>query len=121
MPNLVPPVTTVAAAEAYRRRILAALPGDAEFTPLMTCYLTDTTDPDELERGSRSGVFAAVKLYPARATTNSADGVGDIAKTYPALERMAELGMPLLVHGEVTDPAVDVFDREAVFIERVLE
>ena len=120
MPNLVPPVTTVAAAAAYRGRILAALPKGARFTPLMTCYLTDGTDPAEVERGYRAGVFAAVKLYPARATTNSAFGVTDISKTYGVLERMAALGMPLLIHGEVTDPDVDVFDREAVFIERVL-
>ncbi|MGH7124585.1 MAG: dihydroorotase [Stellaceae bacterium] len=120
MPNLVPPVTTVAAAEAYRGRILAALPKGARFTPLMTCYLTDTADPAEIEHGFRAGIFAAVKLYPARATTNSAFGVTDIAKTYAVLERMAALGMPLLVHGEVTDPDIDVFDREAVFIERVL-
>jgi dihydroorotase len=116
----VPPVTTVAAAEAYRGRILAALPPDADFTPLMTCYLTDTTDPDELERGHRAGIFTAGKLYPAKATTNSAHGVSDIAKTYRALERMASLGLPLLVHGEVTDPAIDIFDREAVFIDTVL-
>src|SRR6185437_13262008 len=120
MPNLVPPVTTVDDAEAYRARILAALPAGADFTPLMTCYLTDTTDPDELERGHRAGTFAAVKLYPAKATTNSAQGVSDIAKTYRALERMASLGLPLLVHGEVTDPAIDIFDREAVFIDTVL-
>lgn len=120
MPNLLPPVTTVAAAEAYRGRILAALPAGARFTPLMTCYLTDATDPAEVERGYRAGLFAAVKLYPARATTNSAAGVTNIAKTYPTLERMAELGLPLLIHGEVTDAEVDVFDREAVFIERVL-
>jgi dihydroorotase len=120
MPNLVPPVTTVAAAEAYRARILAALPKDARFTPLMTCYLTDGTDPAEVERGYRAGVFSAVKLYPAKATTNSAFGVTDIAKTYSVLERMTALGMPLLIHGEVTDPEVDVFDREAAFIERVL-
>ena len=120
MPNLVPPVTTVAAAEAYRGRIVAALPKGARFTPLTTCYLTDGTDPAEVERGYRAGVFAAVKLYPARATTNSAFGVTDISKTYGVLERMAALGMPLLIHGEVTDPDVDVFDREAVFIERVL-
>jgi len=120
MPNLVPPVTTVAAAEAYRSRIVAALPPGARFTPLMTCYLTDNTDPQEVQRGHRAGIFVAVKLYPARATTNSAAGVTDIAKTYPTLERMADLGMPLLIHGEVTDSEVDVFDREAVFIERVL-
>ena len=120
MPNLVPPVTTVAAAEAYRGRILAALPEGARFTPLMTCYLTDTTDPAEVERGYRAGVFAAVKLYPARATTNSAFGVTDISKASGVLERMAALGMPLLIHGEVTEPDVDVFDREAAFIARVL-
>jgi dihydroorotase len=120
MPNLVPPVTTVAAAEAYRGRILASLPKGARFTPLMTCYLTDGTDPAEVERGYRSGVFAAAKLYPAKATTNSAFGVTDIAKIDGVLERMAALGIPLLIHGEVTDPGVDVFDREAVFIERVL-
>ncbi len=120
MPNLVPPVTTVAAAAAYRRRILAALPRGAEFTPLMTCYLTDATDPEELARGHREGVFTAAKLYPAHATTNSAHGVTDLARIEPVLERMARIGMPLLVHGEVTEPGVDVFDREAVFIERVL-
>jgi dihydroorotase len=121
MPNLVPPVTTVEAAEAYRQRILKVLPRGADFTPLMTSYMTDTTDPAELERGFRAGVFVAVKLYPARATTNSAHGVTDLAKCTPALERMAALGMPLLIHGEVTDPEIDVFDREAVFIETVLE
>lgn len=120
MPNLVPPVTRMAAAEAYRRRILAALPPGLDFTPLMTAYLSDDSDPDEIERGRRAGLFTAVKLYPAHATTNSAAGVTDIAKTYRVLERMAALGMPLLVHGEVTDPAIDVFDREAVFIDRVL-
>jgi dihydroorotase len=120
MPNLVPPVTTVAAAEAYRARIMAALPESVRFTPLMTCYLTDAAVPAEIEGGFHAGVFAAVKLYPARATTNSAAGITDIAKTYPTLERMAAIGMPLLIHGEVTDPEVDVFDREAVFIERVL-
>ncbi len=132
MPNLLPPVTTVAAARAYRERIFAALspsptpPGLAEkaaarFTPLMTCYLTDTTDPAEVARGYAEGVFAAVKLYPAHATTNSALGVTDIDRVYRVLERMAEIGMPLLVHGEVTDPEIDVFDREAVFIDRVLD
>ncbi|HEX7967365.1 MAG TPA: dihydroorotase [Stellaceae bacterium] len=120
MPNLVPPVTTVAAAEAYRARILRALPAGMNFAPLMTAYLTDDSDPGEIEHGHETGVFAAVKLYPARATTNSAQGVSDIARTYPVLERMAAMGMPLLVHGEVTDPDVDVFDREAAFIERVL-
>src|SRR5436190_23125470 len=121
MPNLVPPVTTVAAARAYRERILAALPPGADFTPLMTCYLTDATDPDEVARGFEEGVFAAVKLYPAHATTHSAHGVTDIDRVMPVLERMAVIGMPLLIHGEVTDPEIDIFDREAVFIERVFE
>jgi dihydroorotase len=120
MPNLVPPVTDVAAARGYRDRILAALPSDADFTPLMTCYLTDSTDPDEVARGHAEGVFTACKLYPAHATTNSAHGVTNIAAIRPVLERMQAIGMPLLVHGEVTDPDIDVFDREAVFIERVL-
>jgi len=120
MPNLSPPVTSVAAAEAYRARILAALPGDAVFTPLMTCYLTDASDPDELAAGFAAGVFTAAKLYPAHATTGSAQGVTDIATIRGALERMAQIGMPLLVHGEVTSADVDIFDREAVFIERTL-
>jgi len=121
MPNLVPPVTTTAAAEAYRTRILEALPAGAAFTPLMTAYLSDDSDPGEIERGHRAGVFTAAKLYPAHATTHSAHGVTDVGKIGPVLERMADLGMPLLIHGEVTDPVVDVFDREAVFIERVLK
>jgi dihydroorotase len=121
MPNLVPPVTGVAAARAYRERILAALPPAAEFTPLMTCYLTDTTDPEEVARGYREGAFTAVKLYPAHATTNSASGVTDYDRIMPVLERMAVLGLPLLIHGEVIDPEVDLFDREAVFIDRVLD
>ncbi|URW75462.1 dihydroorotase [Sphingomonas donggukensis] len=120
MPNLVPPVTDVAAAAAYRSRILAALPGGADFTPLMTCYLTDATDADEVRRGYAEGVFAACKLYPAHATTNSAHGVTSIAHIAPVLEAMQAVGMPLLIHGEVTDPAIDIFDREAVFVERVL-
>ena len=120
MPNLSPPITTAAAAEAYRARIVAALPVGAQFTPLMTCYLTDGIDPAELERGFASGVFTAAKLYPAHATTGSAHGVTDVANIRPALEAMQRTGMPLLVHGEVTDPAVDIFDREAVFIEQVL-
>src|SRR5215469_14022864 len=120
MPNLVPPVTSVSAAEAYRRRILKALPKRANFTPLMTAYLTDATKPDEIERGFENGVWVAAKLYPANATTNSARGVTDIACIANVLERMTRIGMPLLVHGEVTDPKVDVFDREAVFIERIL-
>jgi dihydroorotase len=121
MPNLVPPVTTLAAAEAYRARILKALPAGTAFTPLMTAYLSDDSDPGEIERGHRGGVFTAAKLYPAHATTHSAQGVTDIEKIAPVLERMAAIGMPLLVHGEITDPTVDVFDREAVFIERILK
>jgi dihydroorotase len=121
MPNLVPPVTDVAAARAYRERILAALPTTAAFTPLMTCYMTDATDPREVARGWGEGVFAAVKLYPAHATTNSAFGVTDVDRVMPVLERMAALGIPLLIHGEATDPGVDIFDREAVFIDRVLD
>ena len=118
MPNLVPPITTAEAASAYRERIVAAAgPG---FTPLMTCYLTDDTAPDEVARGFEEGVWIAAKLYPAGATTNSASGMTDIRRTYPVLERMERIGMVLCVHGEVTDPDVDVFDREAVFIERVL-
>jgi dihydroorotase len=120
MPNLAPPVTSIAAAESYRSRIMAALPEGADFTPLMTCYLTDQADAGEIERGYANGVFAACKLYPANATTNSAFGVTDLRGIYPALEAMQRIGMPLLVHGEVTDPEVDIFDREACFIERVL-
>jgi dihydroorotase len=119
MPNLVPPVTTVEAAATYRDRIVAAAGPD--FTPLMTCYLTDQADADELVRGYADGVWVAAKLYPAGATTNSASGVTNIRNIYPALERMQATGMVLCVHGEVTDPAVDIFDREAVFIERVLK
>jgi dihydroorotase len=119
MPNLVPPVTTPELAAAYRDRILAAAgPG---FTPLMTCYLTDQADADEIARGFQERVWIAAKLYPAGATTNSASGVTDVRNVYPALERMQAIGMVLCVHGEVTDPEVDVFDREAVYIERVLE
>ena len=120
MPNLSPPVTDAASAAAYRERILAALPDGADFTPLMTCYLTDATDPNEVARGFEQGVFTAAKLYPANATTNSAHGVSAIRHIMPVLERMADIGMVLCVHGEVTDPEVDVFDREAVFIERAL-
>ncbi len=119
MPNLKPPVTTVAAASAYRDRILAALPGTA-FVPLMTLYLTDATAPDEIRKARASGFVHAVKYYPAGATTNSASGVSDIRKCAAAFDAMQETGLPLLVHGEVTDPAVDVFDREKVFIERHL-
>ncbi len=119
MPNLVPPITTVEAAAAYRDRIVAAAgPG---FTPLMTCYLTDDTSPDEIARGFEEGVWVAAKLYPAGATTNSSSGVTDIRRIYPVLERMERIGMAFCVHGEVTDPDVDLFDREAVFIDRVLE
>lgn len=120
MPNLKPPVAATADAVAYRDRILAALPDGASFTPLMTAYLTDGTDPEDLARGFAEGVFTAAKLYPANATTNSAHGVTDIARITPVLERMAEIGMPLLIHGEVTDGAVDIFDREAVFIDTIL-
>ncbi len=121
MPNLAPPVTTVDAAEAYRTRILAAVADGLSFTPLMTCYLTDTLDAEEVRRGHESGVFTACKLYPANATTNSSFGVTDIANIYPVMEVMQRIGMPLLVHGEVTDAEVDIFDREAVFIERVMK
>ena len=120
MPNLVPPVTSAEAAAAYRRRILAVLPADCGFTPLMTCYLTDATEPDALAAGFADGSFAAAKLYPAKATTNSAFGVTDITRLTPVFERMAAIGMPLLIHGEVTDPAVDIFDREATFVDTVL-
>ncbi|MEY4160016.1 MAG: dihydroorotase [Pseudomonadota bacterium] len=120
MPNLSPPVTSVADTLAYRDRIVAALPAGADFTPLMTCYLTDASDPDEVERGHSQGVFTAAKLYPAHATTGSAHGVTDVGHIRRVLERMEKIGMPLCVHGEVTDPAVDIFDREAVFIERVM-
>jgi dihydroorotase len=118
MPNLSPPVTDVDAARAYRKRILEVTPPG--FTPLMTCYLTDQSDADELQRGFDEGVWIAAKLYPAGATTNSASGVTDVRNIYPALTRMEKIGMVLCVHGEVTDPDVDVFDREAVFIDRVL-
>lgn len=120
MPNLSPPVTDTASAQAYRDRILAAVPDDAGFTPLMTCYLTDGADAADIEWGFASGVFTAAKLYPANATTNSAHGVTDVANIMPVLELMQKMGMPLLIHGEVTDADVDVFDREAVFIERTL-
>jgi dihydroorotase len=118
MPNLVPPITTVEAARGYRKRILDVTPPD--FTPLMTAYLTDQTSADELARGFDESVWIAAKLYPAGATTNSASGVTNVRNIYPALARMEKIGMVLCVHGEVTDPSVDVFDREAVFIEQVL-
>lgn len=121
MPNLAPPVTTVDAAIAYRQRILDAVPAGHNFTPLMTCYLTDSLDPAELERGFNEGVFTAAKLYPANATTNSSHGVTSTDAIMPVLERMEKLGMPLLVHGEVTHADIDIFDREARFIESVME
>ena len=120
MPNLSPPVTSVAAAAAYRDRIIAAVDPAYGFTPLMTAYLTDSSDGAELARGHAEGVFTAAKLYPANATTNSSFGVTRVAALYPALEAMQKAGMPLLVHGEVTDRDIDIFDREAVFIDRVL-
>ncbi|MCA1749649.1 MAG: dihydroorotase [Parasphingopyxis sp.] len=121
MPNLSPPVTNLPAAQAYRKRIMAALPKRIDFTPLMTCYLTDGADSADLARGFEEGVFTAAKLYPAHATTNSAQGVTDVEKIFPALRRMEQIGMVLCVHGEVTDPDIDIFDREAVFIDRVLD
>ncbi len=120
MPNLKPPVTTTDAARAYRDRILALLPAGLDFTPLMTLYLTDNTPAAEIERAARSGFVHAVKLYPAGATTNSDSGVTDLARCAGALEAMQAVGMPLLVHGEVTTADVDVFDRERVFLETIL-
>jgi dihydroorotase len=121
MPNLVPPVVTAADAVAYRDRILSALPDGSTFEPLMTLYLTENTDPDDVAAAHATGLIKAVKLYPAGATTNSASGVSHFDSVRPTLERMAEIGLPLCVHGEVTDPAIDIFDREAVFIDRVLD
>lgn len=121
MPNLKPPITTTAAAIAYRNRIRAQLTSQHDFEPLMTCYLTDVTAPDDLAAGAREGVFTAAKLYPAGATTNSAAGVTDVSRLDHVFETMTKIGLPLLVHGEVVDHTVDVFDREAVFIERVME
>jgi dihydroorotase len=120
MPNLVPPVSTTADAAAYRERALAARPEGSTFTPLMTCYLRDDTDPGDVERGFRDGVLTGVKLYPAHATTNSSAGVTDLRNVWPVLERMQKIDMPFLLHGEVTDPDVDIFDREKAFIERRL-
>jgi dihydroorotase len=120
MPNLRPPITSVEQARAYRQQILAAVPDGCDFQPLMTAYLTDTIDPAEIARGHAEGVFTACKLYPANATTNSDAGVSDIARIDAVLETMERIGMPLLIHGEVTDAEIDVFDREAVFLERVL-
>jgi dihydroorotase (EC 3.5.2.3) len=121
MPNLKPPVTTTAQAGAYRDRILAALPAGMSFEPLMVLYLTDNTPPEEIRRAKESGFVKAVKLYPAGATTNSDAGVTDLSKCYKTLEVLQEVGMPFLVHGEVTDPEIDLFDREAVFIERIMK
>ena len=121
MPNLVPPVVTGAQAAAYRDRIMAALPEGMDFAPLMTLYLTEETEPDDVAAAHASGLIRAVKLYPAGATTNSASGVKDFDKVRGVLERMAEIGLPLCMHGEVTDHSVDIFDREAVFIDRVLD
>lgn len=120
MPNLLPPVLKVKDAIAYRDRVIAALPEGSTFKPLMTCYLTDDTDPDEIETGFREGVFTAVKMYPANATTNSAHGVTDFQKIRRVLARMEKIGITFLMHGEEADPEIDVFDREAVFIERRL-
>ena len=121
MPNLIPPVRTTADAIAYRDRLLEALPQGSTFKPLMTCYLADDTSPDDVERGFRDGVFTGVKLYPANATTNSAAGVTDYRKIKPVLARMEKIGMRFLMHGEDVDPAVDVFDREAAFLDKYLE
>jgi dihydroorotase len=121
MPNLKPPITTTAQAAAYRDRIMEALPAGMQFEPLMTLYLTDNTPADEILRAKDSGIVHAVKLYPAGATTNSDAGVTDIRKCYAALEAMQGVSMPLLVHGEVTDPEIDIFDREAVFIDRIMQ
>jgi dihydroorotase len=121
MPNLLPPVATAKDAESYRARVMAALPPGSRFKPLMTCYLTDHTDPDDVEAGFKAGIFTGVKYYPANATTNSAAGVTDLGKVRRVLARMEKIGMPFLMHGEEAGPEIDVFDREAVFIERRLE
>ncbi len=121
MPNLSPPVTSTQAAAAYRNRIAAATPTGLKFTPLMTCYLTDNANTADIQTGFQSGVFTACKLYPANATTNSSHGVTDIKNIYSTLAMMEAVGMPLLIHGEVTDSEIDIFDREAVFIERILK
>jgi dihydroorotase len=121
MPNLVPPVVTGLQASAYRERIMSALPSGSDFQPLMTLYLTETSDADDISAAYRDGIATAVKLYPAGATTNSQSGVRDVQRVMPVLERMARIGMPLCVHGEITDAKIDIFDREAVFIETVLD
>jgi len=120
MPNLAPPVATAKAAAAYKSRIASAVPENMDFAPLMTCYLTDNIEPQEIETGFQDGHFTACKLYPANATTNSAYGVSDIKNIYPVLETMQRINMPLLIHGEVTDSDIDIFDREAIFIERTM-
>src|SRR5262249_119539 len=120
MPNLIPPVTTTREAIAYRERVHAALPKGSKFEPLMTCYLTADTDPDDVERRFTTAAFTGVKLYPANATTNSAAGVTDYRKIMRVLERMEKIGMPFLMHGEDVDPEIDIFDREAKFIDRYL-
>jgi len=120
MPNLVPPVLKAKDAALYRERVMAALPEGSKFKPLMTCYLTDATDPDDVESGFRDGVFTAVKMYPAHATTNSAHGVTDFQRIRRVLARMEKIGMTFLIHGEEADPEIDIFDREAIFIERRL-
>ncbi|MDC9590121.1 dihydroorotase [Xenorhabdus sp. XENO-10] len=121
MPNLVSPVTDIASAKAYKERIIAATPSDHHFQPLMTCYLTDSTASNQIETGYKEGIFTACKLYPANATTNSSHGVSNVKKIYPLLETMEKIGMPLLIHGEVTASHIDIFDREARFIEQVME
>ncbi|KEY57664.1 dihydroorotase [Serratia sp. DD3] len=121
MPNLAPPITSVAAALSYRERIMAAIPVNHHFKPLMTCYLTNSLTAEELAKGFEQGVFTAAKLYPANATTNSSHGVSDVKGIYPLFEQMQKMGMPLLIHGEVTDKHVDIFDREAYFIDQVME
>ncbi len=121
MPNILPPVLTAADAQSYRSRILAAIPAGLDFQPLMTLYLTETTDPDDVISAAASGQISAVKLYPAGATTNSGSGVRDFDRVTPVLDAMADNGIPLCVHGEVTDPDIDIFDREAVFLERILD
>lgn len=121
MPNLTPAVITSAQALAYRQRILDLLPDHSRFTPLMTCFLADATDADDLAEGYRNGVLTAAKMYPANSTTNSSNGVSDIRNIYPVLERMQDIGMPLLIHGEVTDSHVDIFDREKIFIDSILK
>jgi len=120
MPNLTPPVSNAIQAQQYYQEIMAALPAECDFTPLMVLYLTDKTTPKQIQTAVDGGLVVAAKLYPAGATTNSDSGVTNVSNIYPALEKMQQLGMPLLVHGEVTDAAIDIFDREAVFIERIL-